>query len=109
HARHLAKSVSSAQPSNRDGQSRKKITYFQVVTVAPYSSAMSAGIQPHLCCERSRRRNAVPTIRRSHRVQETSMRTNWLLIVPLVTFGYFCEAPAQVGDLAGVLPGDRWV
>jgi hypothetical protein len=37
------------------------------------------------------------------------MRTNWLLIVPLVTFGYICEAPAQVADLAGVLPGDRWV
>src|SRR6266446_5766116 len=38
-----------------------------------------------------------------------SMRTNWLLIVPLVTFGSICEAPAQVADLAGVLPGDRWV
>ena len=37
------------------------------------------------------------------------MRTNWLLIVPVVTFGSICEAPAQVADLAGVLPGDRWV
>jgi|SRR5882672_2885619 hypothetical protein len=37
------------------------------------------------------------------------MRTNWLLIVPLAMFGYICEAPAQVADLAGVLPGDRWV
>jgi hypothetical protein len=37
------------------------------------------------------------------------MRANWLLIVPLATFGYICEAPAQVADLAGVLPGDRWV
>jgi len=37
------------------------------------------------------------------------MRTNWLLIVSLATFGYACEAPAQVADIAGVLPGDRWV
>jgi hypothetical protein len=37
------------------------------------------------------------------------MRANWLLIVPLATFGYICEAPAQVADIAGVLPGDRWV
>src|SRR5262245_14124486 len=38
-----------------------------------------------------------------------SMRTNWLLIVSLATFGSVCEAPAQVADIAGVLPGDRWV
>ena len=38
-----------------------------------------------------------------------TMRTNWLLIVSLATFGYACEAPAQVADIAGVLPGDRWV
>jgi len=37
------------------------------------------------------------------------MRTKWLLTVVLVTFGNICEAPAQVADLAGVLPGDRWV
>jgi len=37
------------------------------------------------------------------------MRTSWLLIGPLMTFGYICEAPAQVADIAGVLPGDRWV
>ena len=35
--------------------------------------------------------------------------TKWLLIFVLVTFGNICEAPAQVADLAGVLPGDRWV
>src|SRR5262245_29990448 len=69
---------------------------------------MSAGIQPHLSCERSRRRNAARPYNKSQ-VQETAMRANWLLIVPLVTFGYICEAPAQVADLAGVQPGDRWV
>jgi len=37
------------------------------------------------------------------------MRTKWLLIFLLVTFGNICEASAQVADLAGVLPGDRWV
>ena len=37
------------------------------------------------------------------------MRTKWLLTVVLVTFGNICEAPAQVADLTGVLPGDRWV
>ena len=37
------------------------------------------------------------------------MRTKWLLSVVLVTFGNICEAPAQMADLAGVLPGDRWV
>ncbi len=31
------------------------------------------------------------------------------MIFLLVTFGNFCKATAQVGDLAGVLPGDRWV
>src|SRR5262249_13031577 len=38
-----------------------------------------------------------------------SMRTDWLLIVSLATLGSVCEAPAQVADIAGVLPGDRWV
>jgi hypothetical protein len=37
------------------------------------------------------------------------MRSNWLSIFPLVTLGFVCEAPAQVADIAGVLPGDRWV
>jgi hypothetical protein len=37
------------------------------------------------------------------------MKTSWLLIVPLMAFGYICDAPAQVADIAGVLPGDRWV
>ena len=32
-----------------------------------------------------------------------------LLIFLLVTFGNFYEAAAQVADIAGVLPGDRWV
>jgi hypothetical protein len=36
------------------------------------------------------------------------MRTKWWLIFLLVTFGMFREAPAQVADIAGVLPGDRW-
>jgi len=37
------------------------------------------------------------------------MRTKWLLIFLLVTFGNVCDAPAQVADIAGILPGDRWV
>jgi hypothetical protein len=37
------------------------------------------------------------------------MGTKWLLTCLLVTFGYICEAPAQVADIAGILPGDRWV
>jgi hypothetical protein len=37
------------------------------------------------------------------------MGTKWLLIFLLGTFGYVCEAPAQVADIAGILPGDRWV
>ena len=37
------------------------------------------------------------------------MRTKWLLIFLLVTAGNVYEAPAQVPDIAGVLPGDRWV
>src|SRR5438067_7991868 len=45
----------------------------------------------------------------SRGVRRLSMRTKWLLTVVLVTFGNICEAPAQVADLAGVLPGDRWV
>src|SRR5437870_3540866 len=36
------------------------------------------------------------------------MTTKWLLILLLVTFG-ICQARAQVADIAGVLPGDRWV
>ena len=37
------------------------------------------------------------------------MRIKWLLISLLMTSGIFCEASAQVADVAGVLPGDRWV
>lgn len=37
------------------------------------------------------------------------MRTKWVLIFLLATFGSTCAAPAQVADVAGVLPGDRWV
>jgi hypothetical protein len=37
------------------------------------------------------------------------MSSKWLLIVLLVTFGNTRDVVAQVGDLAGVLPGDRWV
>jgi hypothetical protein len=37
------------------------------------------------------------------------MRINWLLIVPLVTLGNVDGVTAQVADIAGVLPGDRWV
>jgi hypothetical protein len=37
------------------------------------------------------------------------MNTKWLLIFLLVTFGSTHDVAAQVGDLAGVLPGDRWV
>ena len=37
------------------------------------------------------------------------MSSKWLLIVLLVTFGDTRNVVAQAGDLAGVLPGDRWV
>jgi len=37
------------------------------------------------------------------------MSSKWLLIVLLVTLGDTRNVVAQVGDLAGVLPGDRWV
>lgn len=37
------------------------------------------------------------------------MRIHWLSIVLLMTLGAAREAPAQVADIAGVLPGDRWV
>jgi hypothetical protein len=37
------------------------------------------------------------------------MRTKWLLICLLMTLGNFCEASAQLADVASVLPGDRWV
>jgi hypothetical protein len=36
------------------------------------------------------------------------MRIRWLFAF-LVTFGTICTASAQVADIAGVLPGDRWV
>ena len=35
--------------------------------------------------------------------------SRWLLFLLLVTFGSVSEAPAQMADIAGVLPGDRWV
>src|SRR5262245_36845104 len=37
------------------------------------------------------------------------MRTSWLLISLLGVLGNVDAATAQVADLAGVLPGDRWV
>jgi hypothetical protein len=37
------------------------------------------------------------------------MNSKWLLILLLVAFGNARDVAAQVGDLAGVLPGDRWV
>ena len=37
------------------------------------------------------------------------MRSWWLLIIPLLPFGNVCDVSAQVADVAGVLPGDRWV
>jgi hypothetical protein len=36
------------------------------------------------------------------------MRLKWLFVF-LVTFGSACEAVAQLADVAGILPGDRWV
>jgi hypothetical protein len=36
------------------------------------------------------------------------MHSKWLMFL-LVTFSSLCEASAQVADIAGVLPGDRWV
>src|SRR5262245_40162940 len=36
------------------------------------------------------------------------MRTKWLFVL-LVPFGTIYTASAQVADIAGVLPGDRWV
>jgi hypothetical protein len=36
------------------------------------------------------------------------MKSKWLIFA-LVTFGSLCEASAQTADIAGVLPGDRWV
>jgi hypothetical protein len=37
------------------------------------------------------------------------LRIWWLLIIPLLAFGNVREVSAQVPDVAGVLPGDRWV
>jgi len=37
------------------------------------------------------------------------MGTKWLSIFLLMTLANFCEASAQVADVASVLPGDRWV
>jgi hypothetical protein len=37
------------------------------------------------------------------------MRISWLPIVLLATLAAVSPAPAQVADIAGVLPGDRWV
>jgi hypothetical protein len=37
------------------------------------------------------------------------MRINWLFIAPLVMLGNVNGVTAQVADIAGVLPGDRWV
>jgi hypothetical protein len=43
------------------------------------------------------------------RLGDDPMRTKWLLIFLLMTFLNVCDTPAQVADIAGVLPGDRWV
>lgn len=37
------------------------------------------------------------------------MRISWLPIALLATLAAVSSAPAQVADIAGVLPGDRWV
>jgi hypothetical protein len=37
------------------------------------------------------------------------MRINWLFIAPLVMLGSVNGVTAQLADIAGVLPGDRWV
>jgi hypothetical protein len=37
------------------------------------------------------------------------MRTRWLLVFPVTFCITVCAASAQVADIAGVLPGDRWV
>src|SRR4030095_7275973 len=37
------------------------------------------------------------------------MRTRWLLVFPVTFCITVCAATAQVADIAGVLPGDRWV
>ena len=36
------------------------------------------------------------------------MRIGWLFVLAM-TLGAVCKASAQVADIAGVLPGDRWV
>lgn len=37
------------------------------------------------------------------------MRTRWLLVFPVTFCITVCAASAQMADIAGVLPGDRWV
>ena len=37
------------------------------------------------------------------------MRTRWLLVFAVTYCITVCAASAQVADVAGVLPGDRWV
>src|SRR5262245_24016982 len=37
------------------------------------------------------------------------MRSKWALVLVPLMLDSFCGAAAQVADLAGVLPGDRWV
>jgi hypothetical protein len=36
------------------------------------------------------------------------MKSKWLIFL-LVTFSSLCQASAQMADVAGILPGDRWV
>jgi hypothetical protein len=43
------------------------------------------------------------------RLGDYSMRTRWLLVFPVTFCITVCAASAQVADIAGVLPGDRWV
>src|SRR5258705_4468778 len=42
-------------------------------------------------------------------LREVTMRIKWLLIFLLALFGDARGVSAQVADVAGVLPGDRWV
>src|SRR5262245_41312285 len=47
--------------------------------------------------------------RQPMRLGDYSMRTRWLLVFPVTFCITVCAASAQVADIAGVLPGDRWV
>ena len=70
------------------------------VTVAPHNGATDV------------MSSSPPWSRSRHldrKVGRPPMRSKRLLIFLLATFGNFYAAAAQVADIAGVLPGDRWV